>query len=930
MGNKQSSVSISARNSAGEDAVPAGRLSTSSKQRASALLSLPNTSATSSVRQSVDSNAHEGAPSSNTTSDCGGAVQESSQPQSPSATTTHSSQQPTHEGPANTEQSKAATNGDAPPILLAGYEPLYPNDNEVLPVVLDRDESGFGFTFVGPADSEGMTGLYITRVKPNTPAAESNLLMRAQQILAVNGEDVLLASKFDVQNMLRQCDTVLLEVKYDAEGFAVYDQGEELRRISFMVFADAEAEDGENEIQTFSARYLGHASIQDARLESMHAVYKQLRKKPEKNHKTKLLLGVGVMDIRVFPARGNPSPDLARRHLLIDVLNCVASSNVLALVSNDLVVNSHRQKTCYIYTLKNKKEAARAADVISARCNAGFSRVQRELSRQRQRTQSMHMTREKRLSIRRNSMRTRAATTSTAQRKASTTSTGAPAGPKTGSLRGGGVLDFRKTPLQEQRWYFASMTQTDAIRVLVERAPAGGFLVFPSGPPQEYEVCVKEGARDIRSMKMIPHVEEDSQIYYTLEGHEMLFRSVVLLVWYFGHHPYAHSEDGQPLMFRLPRRRKSKTQQKDVDRPRSHISKEIPATKKRASGTADASGDAPAQQQAASTAGTATQSTHILEPETQHHQQQQDQQQQQQQQQAQVHGGEEGAAEVSPRTESQQERAAQGEDGETLQREGQVAKDHAEQDAATTSPAQQQEETTEAVNVEVEEEGAREPRDVEHESGEKGNEETAKVSDDGGAGSVNEEEERKEKGEREKEEKERKEKEKEEREKKEKEEREKKEKEERERKEKEERERKEKEERERKQKEEREKKEKEEREKKEKEERERKEKEEREKKEKEERERKEKEERERKEKEERERKEKEEQVRQERETKREKEKEEQQDKQEHDASATSSVPLRRTSDEEYAMSERERQLRDLDEEATRTRLSSISFDFTFN
>ena len=50
--------------------------------------------------------------------------------------------------------------------------------------------------------------------------------MRGQQIVAINGQDTLLATKYEVQTMLKESPAVLLEVKYDAEGFAAYDRGE--------------------------------------------------------------------------------------------------------------------------------------------------------------------------------------------------------------------------------------------------------------------------------------------------------------------------------------------------------------------------------------------------------------------------------------------------------------------------------------------------------------------------------------------------------------------------------------------------------------------------------------------------------------------------------------------------------------------------------
>lgn len=53
----------------------------------------------------------------------------------------------------------------------------------------------------------------------------SQHIQRGQQILAINGQDTILATKYDVHEMLLHAPSVLLEVKYDPEGFSVYDQG---------------------------------------------------------------------------------------------------------------------------------------------------------------------------------------------------------------------------------------------------------------------------------------------------------------------------------------------------------------------------------------------------------------------------------------------------------------------------------------------------------------------------------------------------------------------------------------------------------------------------------------------------------------------------------------------------------------------------------
>ena len=57
----------------------------------------------------------------------------------------------------------------------------------------------------------------------------------------MNGEDMRSATKVYCLDTLKMSQSVSIEVKYDPEGFAAYDAGEELRRIKALAPAPSPA-----------------------------------------------------------------------------------------------------------------------------------------------------------------------------------------------------------------------------------------------------------------------------------------------------------------------------------------------------------------------------------------------------------------------------------------------------------------------------------------------------------------------------------------------------------------------------------------------------------------------------------------------------------------------------------------------------------------
>ena len=77
------------------------------------------------------------------------------------------------------------------------------------------------------------------------------------QILTINGINLVEATKQECFDILQRSRSVIVEVQYEPHGFAFYDEGEELRRVSMLSFAqpDPSAHD------QFDSRYLGATQV---------------------------------------------------------------------------------------------------------------------------------------------------------------------------------------------------------------------------------------------------------------------------------------------------------------------------------------------------------------------------------------------------------------------------------------------------------------------------------------------------------------------------------------------------------------------------------------------------------------------------------------------------------------------------------------------
>eukprot|EP01147_Barroeca_monosierra_P003671 gene3671-8337_t len=429
---------------------------------------------------------------------------------------------------------------------------IYADDKDVIPVCLQRTSDGFGFNFVGPETTDSMTGVFITKVCEGGPAWMSQHIQRGQQILAINGQDTILATKYDVHEMLLHAPSVLLEVKYDPEGFSVYDQGNELRQVSLHAFAGSK----EDEIvETHSCHYLGCTPVIGTSATVMQQAYQELKKNPNKLRRQKMFMGIGRSEIRVFPARKNTESNDVQQHILLDVVNCASSSNVLAFVSGD-IVNQRRQMMCHVYTLRTKRVAASLCEKIKAQCDDGFLRVRNQLSRTR--AQSISTARRRAsVAAAAAARHSRRSLSISGNRNANSTNKSSDCTTERNKIVADGAMDFRSVPLQEQCWFSPRLSQADAIKMLAHRAPVGGYVVLPSGRPQEFDLLIKEGPRDIRGLRIMPQVD-NGQICYTLEGSTQVFENVVSLIWHFSHEPYL-TMGNIKYMLRLPRLRQKKS-----------------------------------------------------------------------------------------------------------------------------------------------------------------------------------------------------------------------------------------------------------------------------------------------------------------------------------------------------------------------------------
>ncbi len=57
-----------------------------------------------------------------------------------------------------------------------------------------------------------------------------------KQIICINGEDVTFATKNDALSLVRDQEEVQFDVRFDPQGYAVYDNGDELRRLGLLLW----------------------------------------------------------------------------------------------------------------------------------------------------------------------------------------------------------------------------------------------------------------------------------------------------------------------------------------------------------------------------------------------------------------------------------------------------------------------------------------------------------------------------------------------------------------------------------------------------------------------------------------------------------------------------------------------------------------------
>ena len=55
-------------------------------------------------------------------------------------------------------------------------------DTSVVNVTLKKGDAGYGVVIIGPSEDSQKAGVYVTNLKEGTPAAQSGLLKRGQQV----------------------------------------------------------------------------------------------------------------------------------------------------------------------------------------------------------------------------------------------------------------------------------------------------------------------------------------------------------------------------------------------------------------------------------------------------------------------------------------------------------------------------------------------------------------------------------------------------------------------------------------------------------------------------------------------------------------------------------------------------------------------------
>eukprot|EP00039_Didymoeca_costata_P022462 m.4581 g.4581 ORF g.4581 m.4581 type:complete len:707 (-) comp3023_c0_seq1:61-2181(-) len=97
-----------------------------------------------------------------------------------------------------------------------------------LEVSVRREDGKLGCVFVGPKQiGDGLIGVYISKVKPGSPAEKESGLVPGMRVLEIAGQDVRKVTKATVSFVLQDTpgESLLLKVLLDPKGFAQYDKG---------------------------------------------------------------------------------------------------------------------------------------------------------------------------------------------------------------------------------------------------------------------------------------------------------------------------------------------------------------------------------------------------------------------------------------------------------------------------------------------------------------------------------------------------------------------------------------------------------------------------------------------------------------------------------------------------------------------------------
>ena len=108
--------------------------------------------------------------------------------------------------------------------------PTYPVERLA---IAKRDNPTFGMTFIGPEPGKPVTGIYITKIKPDGPTDQQSdgKIKRGCKILMMNGLSMATAMKSEATGSLKGAVTAVITYQFDPVGFAQYDGGALLKSI---------------------------------------------------------------------------------------------------------------------------------------------------------------------------------------------------------------------------------------------------------------------------------------------------------------------------------------------------------------------------------------------------------------------------------------------------------------------------------------------------------------------------------------------------------------------------------------------------------------------------------------------------------------------------------------------------------------------------